>query len=69
MTVRPGFVRSAMTEGLEEAPFACDPSDVAASVAAGLRNGKSVVWVPGVLRYVFAMLRVVPGVVWRKLDR
>ena len=29
---------------------------------------KSVVWAPGVLRYVFAILRVVPGVVWRKLD-
>ena len=69
MTVRPGFVRSAMTEGMDEAPFACDPSDVAAAVAAGLRNKKSVVWAPGILRYVFAVLRLVPGFVWRKLDR
>ena len=68
MTVRPGFVRSAMTEGMDEAPFACDPSDVATAVAAGLRSKKSVVWAPGVLRYVFAVLRLVPGVVWRKLD-
>ena len=69
MTVRPGFVRSAMTEGLDEAPFACDPTDVAEAVAAGLRGRKSVVWAPGVLRYVFAILRIVPGFVWRKLDR
>ncbi len=69
MTVRPGFVRSAMTEGIDEAPFACDPTDVATAVAAGLRGRKSVVWAPGVLRYVFAVLRVVPGFVWRKLDR
>lgn len=69
MTVRPGFVRSAMTEGMDEAPFACDPSDVAEAVAGGLRNKKSVVWAPGVLRYVFAILRLVPGFVWRKLDR
>ena len=69
MTVRPGFVRSAMTEGLDEAPFACDPSDVAEAVAAGLRGRKAVVWAPGVLRYVFAILRIVPGFVWRKLDR
>ncbi len=68
LTVRPGFVRSAMTDGMEEAPFACDPSDVAAAVAAGLRSKKSVVWAPGVLRYVFAILRFVPGFVWRKLD-
>ncbi len=69
MTVRPGFVRSAMTDGLDEAPFACDPSDVATAVAAGLRSKKSVVWAPGILRYVFAVLRLVPGFVWRKLDR
>lgn len=69
MTVRPGFVRSAMTEGLDEAPFACDPSDVAEAVAAGLRSRKTVVWAPGVLRYVFAILRIVPGFVWRRLDR
>ncbi len=69
MTVRPGFVRSAMTDGMDEAPFACDPSDVATAVAAGLRNKRSVVWVPGILRYVFAVLRLVPGFVWRKLDR
>ena len=69
MTVRPGFVRSAMTDGMDEAPFACDPSDVAAAVAAGLRSRTSVVWAPGILRYVFAVLRLVPGVVWRKLDR
>ncbi len=69
MTVRPGFVRSAMTDGLDEAPFACDPHDIAVAVAAGLRSKKSVVWAPGILRYVFAILRIVPGFVWRKLDR
>ena len=69
MTVRPGFVRSAMTEGLDEAPLACDPPDVAAAVVAGIRAKKSVVWAPGILRYVFLALRVVPGSVWRRLDR
>lgn len=69
LTVRPGFVRSSMTDGLDEAPFACDPDDVAEATVAGLRKKKSVVWAPGVLRYVFSILRVVPGFVWRKLDR
>jgi decaprenylphospho-beta-D-erythro-pentofuranosid-2-ulose 2-reductase len=68
LTVRPGFVRSAMTEGMGEAPFSCDPSDVASAVASGLRGKKSVVWAPGTLRYLFAVLRLVPGFVWRKLD-
>ena len=69
VTVRPGFVRSSMTEGLDEAPFACDPADVATAVAAGLRSRRSVVWAPSVLRWVFGVLRVVPGAVWRRLDR
>jgi decaprenylphospho-beta-D-erythro-pentofuranosid-2-ulose 2-reductase len=69
LAVRPGFVRSAMTEGLDEAPFAVDPDDVAQATVSGLRRGSSVVWVPGVLRFVFAILRFVPGPVWRRLDR
>lgn len=69
LTVRPGFVRSAMTEGLEEAPFSVDPADVAEAVVDGLRRGRSVVWVPGILRFVFGLLRYAPGVVWRRLDR
>ncbi len=41
MTVRPGFVRSSMTAGMDEAPFSVDPADVAAAVAAGLRRKRS----------------------------
>lgn len=69
MTVRPGFVRSSMTDGMDEAPFSCDPGDVAEAVADGLRNGRRVVWVPGVLRYVFGLLSHAPEFVWRRLDR
>jgi len=69
LVVRPGFVRSAMTSGMPEAPFAVDPSDVGAAVADAIRRGRSVVWVPGVLRLVFGLLRYAPGFVWRRLDR
>jgi decaprenylphospho-beta-D-erythro-pentofuranosid-2-ulose 2-reductase len=69
MVVRPGFVRSSMTDGLPEAPFAVDPDDVARATVSGLRRGASVVWAPGLLRVVFGILRVVPGPVWRRLDR
>lgn len=69
LTVRPGFVRSAMTSGMAEAPFSVDPADVAVAVASGIRRERSIVWVPGTLRLVFGVLRFVPGFVWRKLDR
>ena len=68
LTVRPGFVRSSMTEAMDEAPFSVDTSDVADAVVAGLRKGRSVVWVPGILQFVFGLLRYAPGFVWRRLD-
>jgi decaprenylphospho-beta-D-erythro-pentofuranosid-2-ulose 2-reductase len=69
LTVRPGFVRSSMTTGMPDAPFSVDVDDVATAVANGLRKGRSVVWVPGILQVVFGLLRYAPDVVWRKLDR
>ena len=35
LVVRPGFVRSKMTEGLAEAPLAVDPDEVAEAVVGG----------------------------------
>jgi decaprenylphospho-beta-D-erythro-pentofuranosid-2-ulose 2-reductase len=67
LIVRPGFVHSAMTVGLQAAPFATTPEKVAQATVRGLRNGKRIVWVPGVLRYVFSALRHVPANIWRKL--
>jgi decaprenylphospho-beta-D-erythro-pentofuranosid-2-ulose 2-reductase len=69
LTVRPGFVRSSMTTGLDEAPFAVDPDDVAEATLRGLRKGSDVVYAPGILRLVFGILRLVPGPIWRRLDR
>lgn len=65
--VRPGFVRSKMTAGLPDAPMATTPEAVAEAVVAGLESGAPVVWVPGVLRWVFGVLRLVPQALWRRL--
>ncbi len=69
LVVRPGFVRTKMSAGVEEAPFAADADEVAAAVAKGLKRGSAVVWAPNVLRGVFGLLRYAPGPIWRKLDR
>lgn len=68
MIVRPGFVHSAMTEGLEPAPFAATPEEVAADIAKGLAKGASVVWSPGILRFVAPVLRLLPSKVWRRIS-
>ena len=47
LVVRPGFVASSMTAGLDPAPMATTPDAVAAAVVKGLRSGRRTIWVPG----------------------
>lgn len=63
--VRPGFVHTRMTEGMEAAPFSTDAPTVARRTVAGMRAGRSVVWAPGILRWVFGVFRLLPAPLWR----
>jgi decaprenylphospho-beta-D-erythro-pentofuranosid-2-ulose 2-reductase len=65
MVVRPGFVRTKMTEGMQDAPFATTPEKVAEAITAGLAGGKETIWVPGVLAYAFFVFRNLPRALWR----
>lgn len=67
LIVRPGFVRTVMTEGLRAAPLAVEPADVAEALLRGLETGAEVVWVPSALRPLLGVLRLVPNVLWRRL--
>ena len=67
LVVRPGFVQSSMTEGLEAAPMATTPVAVAEAVLKAVRGGKEQIWVPAVMRGVMSGLRHVPRPVFRKL--
>lgn len=64
--VRPGFVRTRMTASLDPAPFAVGPADVAAAVVEGLHNGSAVVWAPGSMRWIAAVLRLLPARILRR---
>jgi decaprenylphospho-beta-D-erythro-pentofuranosid-2-ulose 2-reductase len=67
MIVRPGFVKSRMTAGMKEAPFATDPDAVAALIVKGLAKGSPIVWAPAVLKPVFMIFRHLPRGLWRKM--
>ena len=67
IVVRPGFVRTKMTMGLSEPPLSIEATDVADAVVRGLEKDADVIWVPPVLRYIFAVLRVLPRSLWRRL--
>ena len=65
--VRPGFVRTKMTAGRPAAPFAVGPEQVASDIVRGLQTGRAVIWSPGVLKWVFTILRVLPQALWRRV--
>ena len=67
MIVRPGFVHTKMTEGMDAAPLSTTPEAVADAILHGLARGRETVWVPSTLRYVMSVLRHVPRPVFRKL--
>jgi decaprenylphospho-beta-D-erythro-pentofuranosid-2-ulose 2-reductase len=67
LVVRPGFVRTRMTEHLAPAPLSTTADAVAEAVVTGLRRGKQTVWVPGTMRFVMSGLRHLPRSVFRKL--
>lgn len=65
--VRPGFVRTKMTAGMEDAPFSTTPDVVGKAVAKAIRRGSAVVHVPRVLGPVFVGLRSLPRGIFRRL--
>jgi decaprenylphospho-beta-D-erythro-pentofuranosid-2-ulose 2-reductase len=67
LVVRPGFVRSKMTEGLDAAPLSQTPEQVAEVIVAGLRAGRHTVWAPSTMRWVMSGLRHLPRSVFTRL--
>jgi decaprenylphospho-beta-D-erythro-pentofuranosid-2-ulose 2-reductase len=67
LVVRPGFVRTRMTAGLKPAPFATTPEAVAQATARALSGRAHTIWVPGVIRYLFMVLRHLPRPIYRRL--
>lgn len=69
LLVRPGFVIGRMTEGMDPAPMASTPGQVADAVVAALGRGRERVAVPGRLALVFFVMRLLPQALWRRMPR
>ncbi len=67
LVVRPGFVHTKMTAGLEAPPLASTAENVAAEVVKGLRRRAHTVWAPTPLRWVMMALRLMPRAIFRRL--
>jgi decaprenylphospho-beta-D-erythro-pentofuranosid-2-ulose 2-reductase len=67
LVVRPGFVTTKMTAGMEKGPLSTTPEAVADAIVGGLKRGSHTVWVPGAMRFVMSGLRHTPRPIFRKL--
>ncbi|TKG73470.1 decaprenylphospho-beta-D-erythro-pentofuranosid-2-ulose 2-reductase [Prauserella endophytica] len=65
--VRPGQVRTKMTEGMGKAPLEQTAEQVAEIAVNASQAGKDLVWAPGTFRWVMSALRHVPRPIFRKL--
>jgi short-subunit dehydrogenase len=66
--VKPGFVRTGMTAGLDPPPFAGEPEAVARTVLRAIDAGSTVVYAPPVWRSVMAVIRRLPRAVMRRTE-
>lgn len=67
VAVKPGFVRTGMTAGLPEPPFAGDQEAVARRVLRAIDGKKPVVYAPGIWRWVMFAIRRLPRFVMRRI--
>ena len=65
--VKPGFVKTGMTAGLDPPPFAGEPEAVAHTVLRALDRGRPVVYAPPVWRWIMLVIRWLPRAAMRRL--
>lgn len=65
--VKPGFVKTSMTDGLKPPPFAGEPEGVARIVLRAIDRGQPVVYAPGMWRWVMLVIRNLPRAVMRRI--
>lgn len=66
--VKPGFVKTGMTAGLDPPPFAGEPEGVARDILKAIERGTPVVYAPRIWRYIMLAIRNLPRSFMRHLD-
>ena len=68
ITVKPGFVRTRMTEGMDlPARLTATPDEVAAAVVEAIRRRRDVVYVRRVWRLIMLIVRALPEPLFKRL--
>ncbi len=67
ITVKPGFVKTGMTAGLQPPPFAGEADQVARDVLAVIDNPRPVIYTPAIWGPIMAVIRLLPRAVMRRI--
>ena len=65
--VKPGFVKTGMTAGLDPPPFAGEPDEVARAVLRAIDRSTPMVYAPPIWRLVMLVIRHLPRMVMRRV--
>lgn len=68
VTVKPGFVDTAMTWGIEGMFLVAPPEKVAEDILQAVRKKKNVIYTPFFWRYIMLIIRNVPEPIFKKLS-
>jgi short-subunit dehydrogenase len=68
MTIKPGPVKTAMTENMKGSAKFADVEAVATALVKAIDKGTDIVYVPGIWRIIMAVIRAVPESIFKKLN-
>ncbi len=68
VTVKPGFVDTSMTWGLEGMFLVAAPEDVARAIARAIDKRRNVIYTPGFWRLIMTIIRLIPEPIFKKLS-
>jgi short-subunit dehydrogenase len=68
VTVKPGFVDTAMTWGIEGMFLVADPADVARDILKAVEKKRNVIYTPFFWRWIMTIIRLVPEPIFKKLS-
>ena len=68
MTIKPGPVKTAMTEDMKGSAKFADVEAVAESLVKAIDQGTDIVYVPGIWLVIMAVIRAIPERIFKKLN-
>jgi len=68
MTIKPGPVKTAMTQSMKGSEKFADVDKVAATIVKAIDNKQDVVYVPGIWRIIMGVIKIIPERTFKKLN-